>query len=513
MQMRKYEGQVLKKHKLILILVIILLYNGSSSFISSMDATGLEGQQLGAITNKIIKNPSKSVNYAIHTPIHIMSDEELAEVAIKGTGTAVDPYILENWLITPEFDPGIAITNTTKHFIIRNCWIEPKLATNTAAIDIHDTAAGTVSIINNTCLNYGGGVSIRNSYNVTICNNSCLDNMVGITLYKSHFSILDQNTVRNWGMVLDYSYLLQVTNNTCINGSIWLRNSPSSILRNNSCTGSAQMDGSIQVDKSDNSKITYNHCKKGNILLEDLNSVLVDHNIVQEHSFAGIRLVNAKNCTLTWNALIANQYGGIELNGDTNNLLIHHNAVAMTGNTNNSQAIDNGFNNSWYDSTTQKGNYWRDYSGNGTYFIDGDAKTNDSYPLLDSPLNICPSITYAPENVTIEGGTTNHIYWVVIDENPANYSFYEDNKLINEGNWTRRVISGSFLNEMSNGTHVIVLRVIDASGNSITDSISITIIATEKTEDEIRLIYGFEIVLVVFSLILRRKLRKRRKES
>ncbi|MFO8033733.1 MAG: NosD domain-containing protein [Candidatus Bipolaricaulota bacterium] len=59
-------------------------------------------------------------------PIYIHGDEAFtwANGVVCGSGTADDPYIIEGWVIeTPGYDYGIYISNTTAHFVIRNCRI------------------------------------------------------------------------------------------------------------------------------------------------------------------------------------------------------------------------------------------------------------------------------------------------------------------------------------------------------------------------------------------------------
>ena len=47
-----------------------------------------------------------------------------------------------------------------------------------------------------------------------------------------------------------------------------------------------------------------------------------------------------------------------------------------------SQARDTGVGNVWYDVSTMEGNFWSDWSGYGTYSIEGSAENEDIYPML-----------------------------------------------------------------------------------------------------------------------------------
>lgn len=60
-------------------------------------------------------------SYSVHEPIIITSDSDFEPQGWPGAGTEGSPYVLENLNITAPVI-GIQITNTTKHFVIRNCW-------------------------------------------------------------------------------------------------------------------------------------------------------------------------------------------------------------------------------------------------------------------------------------------------------------------------------------------------------------------------------------------------------
>jgi parallel beta-helix repeat protein len=60
-----------------------------------------------------------------HSPIRIEGDTEFtsANGVVSGTGTATDPYIIEEWSINCSAEPGILLWNTTKDLIVRNITI------------------------------------------------------------------------------------------------------------------------------------------------------------------------------------------------------------------------------------------------------------------------------------------------------------------------------------------------------------------------------------------------------
>ncbi len=67
------------------------------------------------------KPPSYS-SLTPHNSISITSNSGFA--VFPGSGTEEDPYVIEGYNITTTDENGIYITETTKHFIIRNCYVD-----------------------------------------------------------------------------------------------------------------------------------------------------------------------------------------------------------------------------------------------------------------------------------------------------------------------------------------------------------------------------------------------------
>jgi hypothetical protein len=79
----------------------------------------------------------------------INSDSDLEKHSMSGTGLKEDPYIIEEIRMKEKFI-CINVENTTKHFIIRNCYIER----SHKGICLNDVANGTATLDNNT-ITYG----------------------------------------------------------------------------------------------------------------------------------------------------------------------------------------------------------------------------------------------------------------------------------------------------------------------------------------------------------------------
>ena len=176
-----------------------------------------------------------------HDPILITNNANFDDYGFPGAGTSGDPYIIENYEIETTQEIGISITGTTKHFVIRNCYVEAFFG-----IYITDVFEGTATIIKNTCSNNGAyGIKLVRSTGVTLTNNTCSNNGaygIGIGVeYSSSGATLTNNTCSNnkgCGIYVDSSSDTTLTDNTCSNNNygISLDSSSGATLTNNTCS-------------------------------------------------------------------------------------------------------------------------------------------------------------------------------------------------------------------------------------------------------------------------------------
>ncbi|MBA7557896.1 hypothetical protein ES705_50674 [subsurface metagenome] len=163
-----------------------------------------------------------------------------------------------------------------------------------------------------------------------------------------------------------------------------LWDSGSSTVANNACSNNNMV--GIYLDSSGSSTVINNTCSK---------------------NYYGIYLYSSSSCVITYNLLQENEKYGIYLYNSVNRL-IHHNNFVDNNLGGTSQAFDDGANNYWYDTATKEGNYWSDWSGTGSYSIDGSASSEDLYPL-DEPVG-----STTTEHTSVESTT---------DENQLNFTF------------------------------------------------------------------------------------------
>ena len=302
-------------------------------------------------------------SYTSHAPIEVSNDAELSDAAVSGSGSKGDPYILEGWKIQTSGIHGIAIYNTTSHFVIRDCWINTGNVVNTYGIHIANVSAGTATVSSTFCLENECGIHIDDSANSTIIDNFC-----------------DGNS--EWGIHLRRSGNASITKNTCKNNywGLGFEDSGNSIIAYN--TFNLNTEYGIWLIDTDSSTVTdnaVNHNNDDGIVIYSSDNCVVANNSLTQNNNRGISLYNSNNCLIDKNYLFDNQNYGVHVNSESDNNLIYHNYFIFN-NQGNTQAYDDGTNNLWYDSSANEGNYWSDYSGSGSYSINGLANAYDLYP-------------------------------------------------------------------------------------------------------------------------------------
>ena len=223
----------------------------------------------------------------------------------SGSGTELDPYIIENISIDASSSPtgsGIFINNSKNdYFIIRNCNV---------------TNAGSG--------NYDAGIKLENTNHGTLINNNCSNNgRSGICLLYSEENTISGNTANDnthFGIYLIHSNYTNITGNTANyndDHGIWL----STDCNNNTIsdnTANYNEDDGIRLDtKCDDNTISGNTASEntnyyGIELYLDCDNNTLSGNTVNKNS-RGIHLDNCDNNTISDNTANYNTYFGIYL--------------------------------------------------------------------------------------------------------------------------------------------------------------------------------------------------------
>lgn len=249
-----------------------------------------------------------------HAPIYINGNGGFTKpdpVNGGGSGTLGDPYIIENWNISAGDDNGIEIKNTTKHFIVRNCYVHGSRVTSRNGICLDNVVNGRID--NNRVENNYGGIALYSSSNNTISNNIVknTDLWSGIYLGNSNNNLIENCTVENGlgrGIMLHFSSNNTIENCTVENNDsgIYLSNSDNNILDNNACENN---DSGIYLDYSDNNTLTNNTCENSGqhgIHLWHSGNNLIENCIAENSGWWGIWLDHSPNNCLRNNTLTNN---------------------------------------------------------------------------------------------------------------------------------------------------------------------------------------------------------------
>ncbi len=367
--------------------LILFVLLSSSMFIVSGEKIvikDIENETKSVINSSPITNSVFSKSSLISSePIDINSDDVFISLGFPGSGTVEDPYIIEDYNITTTSNIGIAISCTTKYFVISNCYID----TEYYGIYINNVTDGTAIVINNTCNNNDYyGIYLDDSDSSTVANNTCTNNQVSIYQCYSSGATITNNTCtnNNLGIYLYYSSGATITNNTCTN---------------NNC--------GIYLIASDSCLIIYNNIRENSGYGIETASDFVSYNNIIHHNY-----------------FVNNSIDGFKT----------------------SQAYDYGVNTTWYDTISLEGNYWSDWYGSGSYSIDG-LNYVDPYPMfMDSDSDGLPDyweqqygfdilVNNANEDPDQDGLTNLEEY--LLGTNPSNYDTdndgYSDGEEIVEG--------------------------------------------------------------------------------
>lgn len=314
--------------------------------------------------------PVIDMQYIDHAPILIEYDSNFTDYGFTGSGIENDPYIIENLRINTTTSNGIEINGTTKHFRIRNCYIE----TDGKGILIRYAGEGTVLVENNHMVgNNGDAIIVSYTDYPIVANNTGTGDHVGVRMHACNNSLIYNNSFYG-GNPSGYvaaagSYLSKVNSAKMYNNTfndfdlgIFALECYDCILINNTCLNTKAF-GAIYFYHTFNSYIINN----------TLTTSLVDD---------GIRLLESSYNEISYNSISnCNDYGINLQSGSRNNTIYHNNLY--NNHIGYSQGYDSSasYNNIWYNDILNEGNFWNEYTSPGVYVIYGDSGIYDYFPL------------------------------------------------------------------------------------------------------------------------------------
>ncbi len=272
-----------------------------------------------------------------HDPILIWKDDDINQYKFPGKGTENNPYIIENYNITTSFSYCINIWNTTKHFIIRNCFFHSSYV---YSIYINDVSNNTITIIGNTftdirsnfnihVVNCPGSIivdnkvfdiSLFNSEHSTVIGNIGFSNKSRFSLSNSGYSLIENNTFTSCRLLIRYSSNTIIKNNTFLYGNSYfdgnsylgnidLEKSNNCIIKDNTLYGGSNWgigQKGISISKSGKTIVVNNtgYDMRVFILLEESEgSTIEDNTYYGENVKSIISLTNSNSSQIRSNTL------------------------------------------------------------------------------------------------------------------------------------------------------------------------------------------------------------------
>ena len=323
---------------------------------------------------------------------------------ITGSGTWIDPYIIENVRIDGGYsDSCILIRNSNVYFIIRN-------------VTVYHSGAGSQD----------AGIVLNSVNKGTLTNNSFSDNYNGVYIVYGNNNTLSENIVSNNiknGIYLDSSNNNTVSGNTAnINGDYGIRlaSSFNNTVSGNTANNNGQF--GIYLVYGHNNTISGNTANNNTyygIHLWGYDNNIVSGNTANNNGYYGIYLLYSDNNVVLRNDA-HNSRAGITLAESIENeilgkicsnnwewgILVHSdsalNIISKNNFTNNYRhAKDDGYGNQWDNGSI--GNYWDNYTGVDTdddgigespyTYIFGSVGSQDNYPIWRDSDDIAPQIT------------------------------------------------------------------------------------------------------------------------
>ncbi len=342
-----------------------------------------------------------------HDPIVIWGDEDFEVYNFPGKGTQSNPYKIENYNITTNLQVGIYIWNTTKYFVIRDCYVNANvtgiyidsITEETGTINRNEVEMNekhgilvygsvAVAITENTCNLNKFGIYVHSSSSTNLIENLCTNNVYGIiTLYSSSFIISENQVAYNQvGIYTLFSSSLSLSQNfiSYSHYGIYLHESSTIALNSNECSYNHY---GIYLNGTSTSSVDDNEFSYGYYgMYVYYASFSSFHNNRITSNNLGIYMVSGTNYSSISFNLFENIGGyAIYIHAFNFGNVIHHNSFVNTTYGGTSQAYDDGVN-TWYDTYINEGNYWDSYGGTGVYSIDGIAGSYDPYPLENRPV-------------------------------------------------------------------------------------------------------------------------------
>ena len=393
-----------------------------------------------------IENPEKTsiekilIKSLIDSPILILDNNDLESSGFPGTGTATDPYRIEEQNINTNTETAIEIRNTDKYVVIRNNQLSGTgEGSNYAGIFVKD--AKNLRIINNDLVKFSKGIELDNTHfssldlnriiqcesGVYVHKNSSNNEMSSNSLHESLLEGIGLETNANNNFLFNNSIsdgkngnsinLREGYNNTLkfnsiarsANNGIYLFQTQDNKLIDNQITETPE---GIFLSHSDKNQIKNNYIQSTTLhplaLYMATENIFAENTLVSDQTHAIAFADSHKNYILNNTIYVTQNYGISIYSPSSLNIIKWNSFIGTTWSGGDSLAKDEGIENHfeynyWEGWTTPDQN--KDQIVDLPYPIDGPKNNWDNNPLVYPNLHILslPTIVYPNNGETISG--------------------------------------------------------------------------------------------------------------
>ncbi|MCK4367783.1 MAG: right-handed parallel beta-helix repeat-containing protein [Thermoplasmata archaeon] len=393
----------------------------------------------------LVMVPEEGYAYIPHEPINIVGngDFTVANGVTGGTGTIVDPYIIEGWEIDASSAMGIKIFGTVAHFIIRDVYVHSG-GEGHDGINFVNVANGCVE--NTTILNNYFGVHLASSSSITVMGSNISNNEYGIRIYYVSYSTVTGNDVSNnaYGIRIHSSSTITIIDNKVSNNymGVHLSSSTNITLASNALTSDGVFlsgdsllhynSHTITADNLVNGKHLYYYkdcagldidgTPMGQLIVVNCTNVRAS-NLEIIDTDVGIEMVFVDDVIIMGSTISSNDFHGIFLSSSANAMITINNASWNKG---------DGIHLSSPANVTIAGNkvFWNNGDGIRLYSPNDVAITNNniSNNAFGIFLTSSTNATIADNDISCNDHSGIHFYYstndVIMNNNISSHSVY-----------------------------------------------------------------------------------------
>lgn len=238
----------------------------------------------------------ESSGYTPHQPIRIDGNAEFtgANGVTGGSGTLIDPYVIEGWEINASVRTGIEIRNTDAHFVIRD-------------VLVHSGANWSIMTHD--------GIYLYNAMNGRIDNSISMFNENGIHLYYANFTIVANSHVtvnKENGILSTFTDGATIARNNLtanLQNGILLSGSNNVLVTQNEISGHQH---GIEISICDTVDVTLNDVwnnAEGIVVSGSIRMTIEGNNVIQNNE--GVLLATSNYANIISNTISLNNQTGL----------------------------------------------------------------------------------------------------------------------------------------------------------------------------------------------------------